>query len=614
MAVITKSSVKSYFETGDKPTRAQFVDLIDSYQDYSSALTGLVAQVVTAANNKVVAADGLGGFKFQNAGAGTLIGPSITTQYGLVTYADTSGLRTDNNNVTLSSAGDMSGLNVVSASAIYANVGVFDNLQFQRVNASAGNFGTVTVSGDVTVSGQGSFRDITSTGRITASAAKFTGLVSAENGIQVSGNSTFKSIVSAENGLFVSGNATFKSLVSAENGLTVSGAGTFKNDITVSGDGSFRNITSTGNITGSAAAFSGLLAANNGLTVSGAAVFKQSVTVSGDLSVSGDGTFRNLTTIGTITASAANFSGPVGANNGLNVSGNAAFKQSVTVSGDVGVSGRVTTKDLTVTGNITGSAAAFSGPVSANNGMGVSGALTVNGKVTTSGLNSTAIVSAENGIFVSGGATFKSLVSAENGLFVSGAGTFKNDITVSGDGSFRNITSTGNITASAAAFSGLVNANNGLTVSGPGVFKQSVTVSGDLGVSGNANLRNANLTGNLLVSGNAYVSGTFTGGGVGYRVFTAVTTCSIGDFGKVLVCQASTTVTVALRDGSEALPQGYNVRVRMRRSGMVQVIIPANDKIVGGVAYQITAQNKEALFEVESVSASEHVWWSAGTN
>lgn len=38
MTAISKASAKAYFETGDKPTQAQFADLIDSYQDAASNL------------------------------------------------------------------------------------------------------------------------------------------------------------------------------------------------------------------------------------------------------------------------------------------------------------------------------------------------------------------------------------------------------------------------------------------------------------------------------------------------------------------------------------------------------------------------------------------------
>jgi hypothetical protein len=38
MAAQNKTTVKSYFQTDDVPTEAQFVDLVDSYQDARAAL------------------------------------------------------------------------------------------------------------------------------------------------------------------------------------------------------------------------------------------------------------------------------------------------------------------------------------------------------------------------------------------------------------------------------------------------------------------------------------------------------------------------------------------------------------------------------------------------
>lgn len=58
MTAQTKTVIKSYFETGDRPTQGQFSDFIDSYQDYdvtlltlTSASTGIV--VKSSANGVV---------------------------------------------------------------------------------------------------------------------------------------------------------------------------------------------------------------------------------------------------------------------------------------------------------------------------------------------------------------------------------------------------------------------------------------------------------------------------------------------------------------------------------------------------------------------------------
>ena len=59
----TKTTIKSYFERNKKPTEAQFVNLIDSYQDANTALDSIVA-ISSAANTtaKFVMASGNGTF------------------------------------------------------------------------------------------------------------------------------------------------------------------------------------------------------------------------------------------------------------------------------------------------------------------------------------------------------------------------------------------------------------------------------------------------------------------------------------------------------------------------------------------------------------------------
>jgi len=53
MTAQSKSTIKSYFETGDRPTQAQFIDLIDSYADFGS--TGTPLYTDQGVNNNVYA-------------------------------------------------------------------------------------------------------------------------------------------------------------------------------------------------------------------------------------------------------------------------------------------------------------------------------------------------------------------------------------------------------------------------------------------------------------------------------------------------------------------------------------------------------------------------------
>lgn len=48
MTAQNKTTIKAYFETGDRPTQGQFIDFIDSYQDINSNLTTLASANVGA--------------------------------------------------------------------------------------------------------------------------------------------------------------------------------------------------------------------------------------------------------------------------------------------------------------------------------------------------------------------------------------------------------------------------------------------------------------------------------------------------------------------------------------------------------------------------------------
>jgi Cu/Ag efflux protein CusF len=53
MAQQSKTTLKTYFNTGDTPTEAQFVDLIDSFQDASAVLAATTASFTTANQTKL---------------------------------------------------------------------------------------------------------------------------------------------------------------------------------------------------------------------------------------------------------------------------------------------------------------------------------------------------------------------------------------------------------------------------------------------------------------------------------------------------------------------------------------------------------------------------------
>lgn len=81
MTAQNKTTIKLYFETGDRPTQGQFVDLIDSYQDTSPSLVTLSSATVGVAGLEVLSAT-------TRASAQTAIGASVVGQ-SLITSVST---------------------------------------------------------------------------------------------------------------------------------------------------------------------------------------------------------------------------------------------------------------------------------------------------------------------------------------------------------------------------------------------------------------------------------------------------------------------------------------------------------------------------------------------
>lgn len=85
MTVQPKSVIKTYFQTGDLPTQAQYEDLIDSYADVSASIptsaagaVGLqVLSCITTASVSNIVAGGLGTMATQNANNVSITGGNI---------------------------------------------------------------------------------------------------------------------------------------------------------------------------------------------------------------------------------------------------------------------------------------------------------------------------------------------------------------------------------------------------------------------------------------------------------------------------------------------------------------------------------------------------------
>jgi len=82
MTAQTKTVIKSYFQRGDKPTEAQFIDLIDSYQDVGGN-AGFITQLITlasAGSTGIPYVDSLSSARYVSAGtAGLGVLRAVTT-------------------------------------------------------------------------------------------------------------------------------------------------------------------------------------------------------------------------------------------------------------------------------------------------------------------------------------------------------------------------------------------------------------------------------------------------------------------------------------------------------------------------------------------------------
>jgi hypothetical protein len=159
MTAKTKTQIKAFFETGDKPTEDQFIDMIDSYVDSAGPIGTLEA-----------AASAHSGTGFTNWSTGTpTIGDASTTRsnLGLTVYttALASGVAVDSCRPVFMTTGQATSTFVTTAqaSAIAADVGGGGSVTVNNIGAFGGGTQDINL-----VSGKA----VTAT--IDSSAATFT--------------------------------------------------------------------------------------------------------------------------------------------------------------------------------------------------------------------------------------------------------------------------------------------------------------------------------------------------------------------------------------------------------------------------------------------------------
>lgn len=364
-------------------------------------------------------------------------------------------------------------------------------------NLSGTNTGdqTITLTGDVSGSGNGSFSTIVT--RLQTVQVK-SGTPPDNTALTYNASAAQWEFVSAGTGSGTVTSAGFAGLngvsiagspITTQGVVTISLVDITPHDVTVSGA-----LVVSGKTTGAAAVFSGKVSADGGIsttTVSGA-----SINVTGDiLAATGRVTASAATLTGKLTGVAAAFSGIVSADAGLNTTTVSA--NSINLTGDIlAAGGRITVSAATITGKLTGQAASFSSKVSADGGLNTTtvsaASIGVTGDINAATGRILASAATITGLLTGAAASFSGIVSANAGLnsttgnfsgIVSGA-----SINLTGD----LLAATGRVTASAMTLTALLTGQ---------AASFSSTVSG-------SNLQGTN-TGDVTVAGQGYI--TLTG-------------------------------------------------------------------------------------------------------
>ncbi len=418
-----------------------------------------------------------------------------------------SGITALAGDVSASGSGTVSAV-VVAIQNTQVSAGTISDTQVLTYNSSKGKWVPRSVAGSGTVTSVGvsgksgiavSGSPVTGSGVISLALGNITpttvntGVVSATS-LNVTGD------ILAATGRVKASAATISSLLSADGGInttTVSGT-----TVNITGDmkaatgrvtASAATITSL--LTGATASFSGLVSADAGIRAT--IVTADSINITGDMkAATGRVTASAATITSLLTGATASFSGKVSADAGVNTT--VVSAASLNVTGDIlAAAGRVTASAATLTAKLTGATASFSGLVSADGGINTQA-------ISAASLNVTGDILAAAGRITASAGTFAQVVSAASlnvtgdvnaatGRINASAATIAQVISAAS----LNVTgdvkaATGRITASAAtitalltgataSFSGKVSADAGLNTTT--VSAASIGITGDLNAS-----------------------------------------------------------------------------------------------------------------------------------
>ena len=151
MTAQSKTVIKSYFQTGDKPTESQFGDFIDSYQDTSTSLTNIATAVSAATSAQVIATNGPQDVQILTAAQLRTItdSPALSGNNAFTGTNSFSNTSTFSGAVIVSGATNFRGDVTVSASATFSNA-VFVSGAFRLQDSDASNSLIITAASNLT--------------------------------------------------------------------------------------------------------------------------------------------------------------------------------------------------------------------------------------------------------------------------------------------------------------------------------------------------------------------------------------------------------------------------------------------------------------------------------
>lgn len=180
MAVISIATLKTFFETGDKPTEAQFVDLIDTLSALPTPGTTLTADQVDAIDN---ANSPNSGNPFATmadivTGGNTSITP--------ITVTSLQALQTGS---TISTTTFYNVTNAVGSTRVLQVYAIANNTNIVwAVDVTTGEIGTYDITGDVFVGGSGTYTPTLTPDGVVCTSASVSGGYYSANGTIVDGS------------------------------------------------------------------------------------------------------------------------------------------------------------------------------------------------------------------------------------------------------------------------------------------------------------------------------------------------------------------------------------------------------------------------------------------